>query len=157
MLKQNLAISDMKKYLVIFYLFVSISTIANNSRQSLNNSFPVDTTVLPTILSINLNYYIGKPVDSLLSVLPAGYTYRGFMPVGAGYTKGIYQSYSTSYTNNCFIEIFVDIFQVLPVPNLSPTSTWNMNLAKQETIAFIKVIKNNNVCVFGCSNPDYYH
>ena len=147
----------MKKYFIIYYLFVSISTFANNSRQSHNSFSPVDTTVLPTILTINLNYYIGKPVDSLLSVLPPGYTYRGFMPAGAGYTKGVYQSYSTSYTNNCFIEIFVDTFQFLPIPNLTPTSSWNMNLAKQETIAFIKVWKNNNVCMYGCNNPDYYH
>ena len=79
------------------------------------------------------------------------------MPAGSGYTKGVYQSYSTSYTNNCFIEIFVDTFQFLPIPNLTPTSSWNMNLAKQETIAFIKVWKNNNVCMYGCNNPDYYH
>jgi hypothetical protein len=31
-----------------------------------------------------------------------------------------------------------------------------MNLAKKETIAFIKVWKNNNVCMYGCNNPNYY-
>jgi hypothetical protein len=147
----------MKKSFIIFCLLVSIDTVANNISHGYKKHFPSDTTVIPSILSINLNYYIGKPVDSLLSILPAGFTYRGFMPVGAGYAKGVYQSYSTNYTNNCFIEIFVDTFRFLPVPNLTPTTSWNMNLAKQETVAYIKVIKNNNVCVYGCNNPGYFH
>jgi hypothetical protein len=82
-----------------------------------------DTAVLPQILNIPLRSYIGKPVDSLLLVLPTGYTSRGFMPTGIGYTKGVYQSYFTSEYNNCFIEIFIDTFQFLPIPNRTPTTT----------------------------------
>ena len=125
----------MKKYILFVSLLVSINTIANNAIYRERMQLPPDTTVLPSILSINLSYYIGKPVDSLLSVLPAGFSNRGFMPVGAGYAKGIYQSYSTSYSNNCFVEIFIDTFQFLSIPNRTQTSTWNMNLAKQETIS----------------------
>jgi len=147
----------MKKYFIIFLLLTSIGATASNVNDGYHLQSPPDTTVLPSILSINLSYYLGKPVDSLLSILPAGFSDRGFMPVSAGYTKGIYQSYSTNYSNNCFVEIFIDTFQFLPIPNLTSTSTWNMNLAKQETIAFIKVWKNNNICMYGCNNPDYYH
>lgn len=154
MLKRKLTINECKKWIFIFAIFC-VGAFENSFSAVTQKPFS-DTTVLKSILSINFNSYIGKPVDSLLSVLPAGFTYRGFMPVGAGYTKGVYQSYSTSNTNNCFVEIFVDTFQHLPVPNLSPTSTWNMNLAKQETIAYIKIWKNNTVCVYGCNNPDYY-
>ena len=147
----------MKKWIFILLFFLSNSTFGNCLKYN-DDKIPssMDTTVLQSILSINLNYYIGKPVDSLLSVLPTGFSDRGFMPVGAGYAKGVYQSYSTSYSNNCFVEIYIDNFQFLPIPNLTPTTTWNMNLAKKETVAFIKVIKNNNICVYGCNNPNYY-
>lgn len=147
----------MKKYIVILLILVNIKATASDAVSRTRMQLPPDTTVLPSILSINLSYYIGKPVDSLLFVLPPGYTSRDFMPVGAGYAKGVYQSYSTSNSNNCFVEIFIDTFQFLPIPNKTPTTTWNMNLAKQETIAFIKVWKNNNICMYGCNNPNYYH
>ncbi len=113
-----------------------------------------DTTQLPQVLALPLASYVGKPVDSLLLVLPSVYTKRGFMPVGVGYTKGIYQSYFGGEFNNFYVEIYIDFFQYLPIPNRTSTINWNMNLAKQETISFIKVVKNN-VCVYGCGNPNY--
>ena len=146
----------MKKILCTTFILASLNVFAIDQSGKKITHLPPDTTLVPLILSINLSSYIGKPVDSLLSVLPSGYSSRGFMSVGAGNTKGLYQSYFTNISNNCAVEIYVDVFQFLPVPNLTPKSTWNINLAKQETIAFIKVMKNNNVCVFGCNNPDYY-
>jgi hypothetical protein len=147
----------MKNFLFALFIIMSTDILATNSLEKKVNLLPTDTTVLPTIISINLNSYIGKPVDSLLAVLPSGYSNRGFMSVGAGYAKGLYQSYFSNISNNCAVEIYIDLFQFLPVPNLTPKSNWNMNLAKQETVAYIKVIKNNNVCVYGCNNPGYFH
>lgn len=146
----------MKTLFIILFCVIGCSCFANDSVYKTRVRPCSDTTVLPQILSLSLNTFIGKPVDSLFLALPVGYTKRGFMPVSAGYTKGVYQSYSTSNDNNCFIEIYIDTFNFLPIPNLSPTTTWNMSLARQETIAFIKVIKNNKVCVYGCNNPNYY-
>lgn len=114
-----------------------------------------DTTYLHQILALPLQSYIGKPVDSLLSVLPQEFSSRNFMPIGIGYTRGISQSYFTSEFNNCYVEIYIDNFQYLPIPNRKSSRHWSMELAKKETIAFIKVVKNNNVCVYGCSNPNY--
>lgn len=134
-----------------------MATLANTSKPIIIfKPQPPDTTALTQILNLPLSNYISKPVDSLLLVLPSGFTSRGFMPTGIGYTKGVYQSYFSNETNNCFIEIYINTFQFLPIPNRTPTTTWNMNLAKQETIAYIKVIKNNKVCVFDCNNPNYY-
>lgn len=147
----------MKTSIIIFLVFIHINVFANEA--NLKNEPPLppsDTTVLQSILSLNLTYYIGKPVDSLLSILPAGFTSRDFMPMGIGYCKGVYQSYFSGEYNNCFIEIFIDTFQFLPIPNRTPTTNWNMGLAKKETIAFIKVWKNNNICMYGCNNPNYY-
>ena len=149
----------MKTAFFIFSFIVSVSVAANN-----NSIFTPkrlrsisDTTVLPQILSLPLSTYIGQPVDSLLLALPSGYSSRGFMSMGVGHTNGIYQSYFTSEFNNCAVEIYIDTFNFLSVPNRTPKSTWNINLAKQETIAFIKVFKINNICVYGCNNPNYYH
>ena len=118
---------------------------------------PQDTTVLPQILSLPLSSYIGKPVDSLLALLPPTYTFRGFMIARHGYTKGIIQAYTTSEVNDCHIEIYIDNFQYQRFPNRKK-STWDMSLARKETIAFIRVMKNNsNVCLYGCNNGNYYY
>jgi hypothetical protein len=145
---------------ILFTMLILIGFCSVSQAKTINRPVrPVysDTTVLPQILGLPLSTYIGKPVDSLLSVLPSNYTDRGFMPYGAGYTKGVFQSYSTSNTNNCFVEIYIDTFSFLPIPNLTPTSTWIMALTKQETIAYIRVVKNNTACVYGCNNQNYYH
>ncbi|MBI5856489.1 MAG: hypothetical protein HZB42_02465 [Sphingobacteriales bacterium] len=147
----------MKKMLVILFVYMSMTASANSGKPvMIFRALPPDTTILSQILNLPLSSYIGKPVDSLFLVLPTGYTRRGFMPTGIGYTKGVYQSYFTSEYNNCFVEIFIDTFQFLPIPNRTPTTTWDMSLAKKETIAFIKVWKNNNICIYGCNNPAYY-
>lgn len=144
-------------FLSLFVCFCLIGFSKQYECKIFDRKEPSDTTVLTQILALNLQSYIGKPVDSLFAALPTGYTSRGFMPIGIGYTKGVAQSYFTSEFNNCFVEIFIDTFQYLPIPNRTPTTNWNMNLAKQETIAFIKVWKNNNICMYGCNNPNYYH
>jgi len=148
----------MKKIFVFTLLYFGIFVSAKaDSKSSYTYNLSSDTTFLPQILVLPLSSYIGKPVDSLLTVLPGGYSDRGFMPYGAGYNKGVFQSYSTDYSNNCFVEIYIDSYQYLPIPNKTPTTSWNMDLAKLETIAFIKVWKNNKICVFGCNNPNYFH
>jgi len=148
----------MKVVFFISFFIINTSVIANNIKNSSEVlQHEVDTTALPQILSLPLSTYIGQPVDSLLQVLPSGYSSRGFMSIGVGNTKGIYQSYFVSQINNCAVEIYIDTFNFLQVPNRTPKSTWDMNLAKQETIAFIKVLKNNNICMYGCNNLNYYH
>lgn len=120
-------------------------------------TIPPDTTVLPQILALPLSSYIGKPVDSLLAVLPNTYTLRGFMYARFGYTKGVIQGYGISETNNCQVEIYVDSFQFQSFPNRD-LSTWSMVLAGKETISFIRIMKNNNsVCLYGCNNPQYHY
>jgi hypothetical protein len=146
----------MKKSLLIFLLFINITAFGSDIKVPYKIfQMPTDTTVLPQILALPLQSFIGMPVDSLFSVLPNNYTDRGFKPMGIGYTKGVVQGYGTAELNHCFVEIFIDTFQFMTFPNRTPTTTWNINLAKQETIAFIKVWKNNT-CVYGCNNPDYY-
>lgn len=114
-----------------------------------------DTNVIPQILALPLASHIGKPVDSLFSSLPTGYTSRGFIPYGIGYAKGVYQSYGILETNNCSVQIFIDNFHHLLFPNRTKTTNWDMGLAKKEIISYIKVFKNNE-CVYYCTNANYY-
>jgi hypothetical protein len=148
----------MKKIIILAFMCISIGAFAANSihKNGRFSASPPDTTLLPQILGLPLASFIGKPVDSLLSVLPPGYSTRGFMIMGIGYCKGVFQSYFSDEYNNCFVEIYVDRFNHLPIPNRTSTVNWNMELAKRETIAFIKIVKNNNTCVYGCNNPQYY-
>ena len=115
-----------------------------------------DSTVLPQILALPLSTYIGLPVDSLISDLPTNFSAQLFKPSDRiGYAKGVVQIYGLSGTNSCAVEIFIETFQYLTFPNYSNIDTWNFSLAKQETLAYIKVWKNNR-CVYGCNNPNYY-
>lgn len=114
-----------------------------------------DTTVIPAILSLPLDSYIGKPVDSLLKQLPVDYSFRSFIPARLGYVKGVYLVYGTEELNHCTVEIFIDHFQYLTVPNYTPARNWNMVFAKMEKISFIKVIKNNTFCLYGCNDPQH--
>ena len=148
----------MRKTLILMLVFLSLNSSASTySAHKISNCTLPDTTVLSQILNLPLNSYIGKPLDSLFLVLPNNYTDRQFMPYGIGYCKGLFQSYGTMEMNTVSVEIYIINFQYLSFPNRTKTSTWDMSLAKKETIAFIKVIKNNRVCFFGCNNPNFYN
>lgn len=145
----------MKKIVFGSILFISLQVLGNSKRDYAYPNILPDTSILPQILILPLNNQIGKPVDGLFAVLPVNYRDRDFMPMGIGYSRGVFQSYGTLSTSSISVQIFVDTFQFMTFPNRTKTTTWNMNLAKQETISYIRVLKNN-VCVYGCNNPNYY-
>jgi hypothetical protein len=146
----------MKKILIITLVCISMNTLANSGKPMIIvKGLPSDTTVLPQILSLSLNTYIGKPVDSLLSVLPINYTCRGFVPIRISYNRGVFQSYGDSGDNTVSVIIYIDHYQFMTFPNRNNVRTWDMNLAKKEIISFIKVVKNNTTCMYGCNNPNY--
>ncbi len=147
----------MKRLLVVFFIFIAVIAFADNGKPRffIPCTTP-DTSVVTQILALPLQSYIGKPVDSLFSVLPCSYDSRGFIPAHRGRCKGLFQSYFTSEFNNCYVEIYIDTFQYMAFPNYTRPSTWSMTLAKKETVAFIKVYKNNTICIYGCNNPNYY-
>lgn len=142
----------MKKILLCMFLLYGMHAFAGNTSTYVASP---DTAQLPQILALPLQTYIGKPVDSLLNVLPGGYSSRMFMVARVGRAKGIFQSYFTSQTNNCYVEVYVDNFQFMTFPNYTATTTWSMTTARTETISFIKVFKNSTVCVYGCNVSNY--
>lgn len=139
-------------------ILISFQAIANKEakldKKPGENNF--DSTIINQILALPLQNYIGKSVDSLLSVLPPSFSSQGLKPLIRGRIKGIYQIYGTTNMNNSVIEIYIDTFQYHPVPYYHPASSWDMSLLKKETIAYIKVIKNDITCVYGCNNPNYF-
>jgi len=145
----------MKKILVAICLFSTLNAFSTETF-TVNKSFKSynDTTVLTQIATIPLNTYIGKPVDSLFLVLPSNFTTRKFMPTRGSSSNGVYQAYGTSVDNSVVVQIFIDSFQYVSFPFRSNASSWDMNLAKQETISFIRIVKND-VCVYGCGHPNY--
>ena len=146
----------MKKVLVATLICICVNAMANSGKPVISlSSFPPDTTVLPQILNLPLSNYIGMPVDSLFSVLPSGFTCRGFLPVRISYNKGVFQSYGTQGNNTVSVIIYVDNYQHMVFPNRNNVRTWDMNLAKEEIISYIRVVKNNTVCLYGCTNPNY--
>lgn len=147
----------MKKIFLIFTLFLSISAFAIETRTNVLAKDLPDSTIINQIVGLPLQTYIGKPIDSLFNALPLGFTSRGFMVARAGYAKGLYQSYWTSADNYCSVEIYIDTFNFLSFPMQTPTTSWSMVLAKQEIISYIRVVKNNNQCVFGCGNLNYFY
>lgn len=147
----------MKKILPVIFIAASFSAFAGKNNTGVPAPKPAtDTTVLPQIMALPLASYIGKPVDSLLSVLPIPYTDRDFIPARAGYCRGLYQVYGDHEVNTVTVQIFVDHFQHMPFPNRTKTTNWSMTLAKLEIISYIRVVKSNTICLFGCNNPKYY-
>lgn len=146
----------MKKISLFIFslLFILKSSSAGELRHTGTLKNFGDTTLLPSVLALPLSTYVGKPVDSLFASLPASYTKRGFMPVGIGYAKGVYQLYFGGNENHFSVAIYIDSFQYMTWPNRTATSNWSMALAKLETISYIKIFKNNT-CVYGCGNPNY--
>ena len=147
----------MKILFIIFTFFIGIESFAGKLIRILPDAefITSDTTVIPQILNLPLASKIGKPVDSLISILPQNYNYIGIIPARTGYAKGVFISYGLEESNICHVEIYWATIQYLPVPNYTPVITWDLSLAKKETISFIKVIKNNVICVYGCNNPRY--
>ncbi len=148
----------MKKIFGCLFICLNLHAFAGNGKPHYKISDPMpDTSVLSQILVLPLQSYIGKPVDSLFSILPGGHTDRGFMIPKVGHSKGVYQSYNTTVINSCTVEIYIDTFRFMTFPNYTKTSSWDMSLAKKETVAFIKIYKSNGtVCVYGCNNPNYF-
>ena len=145
----------MKKTFLVACLFACTATFADNKTKSVTPVFG-DTTALPAILSLNLQSYIGKPVDSLLAVLPSNYNLRAFLPGSFGYCRGIAQVWGTTSYNSCGVSIFINNFQYLSFPMYTASKTWDMTLGKKETISFIRVYKNNSECLFGCNDNRYW-
>jgi hypothetical protein len=134
----------MKKLTLIIstLIFLQLSSKAQDS-------LAANDPLVLQIQNLNLNGFTGKPVDSLLSYLPAGYTLaiQGSVVLKkAGYLLVEYAPYT-------YIYIAVRTFTHMN-PNLSPTGNptqnWDINLFRKEVLSF--AVAFNGSCINGCEH-----
>lgn len=140
----------MKKYIFLIVLIFSFSTSKSLSQInycliSHDEAFPTDT--VPTYLgSLNLEAFKGKPVDTILAKIPAGYIsmniYGGDNPKRAAKLLVV-------YANHVVAEIHVRKFHFMNP--WSDTMSWDMALFKKEKVYRI-IIYSGSDCINGCLN-----
>lgn len=120
------------KYFKYFFILIFISFSFQKTIYS--------QTLKDSLLSINYNYYLGKPIDSLLAVIPQSYD-RMFTASGSSMFVGAkivvsYQSrdlwlYIWPSTNTYFIRP--------RQPGLTISQTWPLNNVRRELLGSIEV------------------
>jgi hypothetical protein len=150
----------MKKRLLIpvffiYSIFIFLKGYAGASTQlpaTICASNPSDT-LTNQLSALNLSEYNGKPVDSLLAHLPAGYT---TLKIGGWRSQRLAEVLYILYPNNISVGIHVRHFQFMN-PHLdntpNPAENWNITLFKKEAIYFTIIFKGP-VCINGCENEN---
>ena len=130
---------------IVFAIFITVKagSTAGILRKEKNG---VNDTTLAYILSLDLEYYKGKPIDSLLAVLPTNYTYR---KIGGWddyfYAKQLFIRYPDSSLVVIVVKDFVHLTQ-----RYSREMNWDFNLFRKETIFCIEIYKTGR----GLLKPD---
>ena len=138
------------KYIISFLIAMLIITTIANAGLSLNKitkqNKNINETTLAYLLSLNLEYYKGKPVDSLLAVLPANYSYRRI----GGWDNSFYaKRLAVRYPDSSLVIIIVKDFTHL-TQRYSRERNWDFNLFKKEKIFCIAIYKTGK----GLLKPD---
>ncbi|MBL7702419.1 MAG: hypothetical protein JNM14_09220 [Ferruginibacter sp.] len=128
------------KIKIIIIILLSFSIFSNKAYSQTSD------TTLTYLVSLNLEYYKNKPVDSFIAVIPTNYlNMRIASPGNPKYAEVL----SILYANKVFAWIYVYNFQFMN-PR-SETMTWDMNLFRKENIHHIEIWKAVD-CYKGC--PD---
>ena len=144
------------KKIILYIGLIFITNLAfgnNRNRNDYGERKPPFDTIITQIQAINFDQYVGFTVDSLLSVLPSGYT---SLKVGTWRSLKLAEVLYVSYPNNVFVAIHVRNFQHMDPHwhnTSNPTQHWDVNLFKQELITFA-IAFNHRTCINGCSNKD---
>lgn len=146
-----------KRLLILAFIVYSISNYFSGYAGSLVHSRLNTCPVIPAdsltnqLSAIKLLQYNGKPVDSLLAHLPAGYT---SMRISGWRSQRLAEVLYILYPNNISVGIHVRYFQFMN-PHLAntanPTENWSISLFKKETIYFSIIFKDPD-CINGCEN-----
>lgn len=112
----------MKKYFTVVMVFISCSL--NVKAQTLRDS----------ILNIDFNYYLNKPIDSLINKLPASYDSIYTRAGGSTFVGAtVIAEYGNS--NNIWVYIYPgshDYFAPVNAAHNPPHIAWPLNLVKKE-------------------------
>lgn len=102
-----------------------------------------DSTV-NALLAVNETFYINKPLDSIIAVLPSGYIEMKIVSGGHRYTA---RKLRLRYANEVWIELHVREFT-----NMNPVDTnrtWNITLMRKEKLYKTAIYKHNS-CYRNC-------
>lgn len=128
----------MKKY-IIKKLTIGILLIG------IMNTTKAQSSIQTQLTSLNLTSLLNKPIDSLIAIIPAGYTE---ITVTSGCNVFLAGGVIISYPNNFSIDISAKDFQFVTRSNinrLQPALAWPVNLMRKEKIGSVKIYKNWNV------------
>ena len=128
----------MKKYLLILSFIACVLSDKASGQTA-------DTT-LNQLLSINEADFINKPLDSIIAILPTGYTRIKIYGI-----RNTARMLSVRYPNKVWIELEVRQFAYM-----NPVDTnrvWDITLMRKENLYKRAIYKGKN-CYAGC--PDYY-
>jgi hypothetical protein len=115
---------------------------------SIISQSPPDT-IIQILTNMNLDYYHGKPVDTLLAHLPVGII---DMKIRGWHNLRRADVLYVSYPNNVFLAIFVNKFKFMNpngAGNNPPSLNWDLVLFKKEDISYI-IAFNGTQCLNGC-------
>jgi len=126
----------MKRYIFILFISVSLVSIKANGQTQ-------DTT-LNQLLAINKSNYHNRPLDSIIAVLPTGYTKMKIYGI-----RNTARMLLVGYPNKVWIELHVRQFNYMnPV---DPNNVWNIAQMRLENLHSVTVYKGVN-CYEGCPN-----
>ena len=136
----------------ITFLFIIMFTINATTKAEMSLSALIkegrsaNDTTLAYLLSLDLEYYKGKPIDSLLAVLPVNYIDRRITGWdNFFYAKMLYIRYPDSSTVLIVVKDFIHLTQ-----RYSREMNWDFNLFRKETIFCIEIYKTGK----GLLKPD---
>lgn len=126
----------MKRSLLIF--LVSLMLISHKMASQTRDS------TVNVLLSINENIYIGKPLDSVIAVLPSGYISMKIISGGHQYTA---RKLRIQYPDQVWIDLHVREFHYMnPRDN---NRIWNVALMRKEKL-YKTVIYKHIICYRNC-------
>lgn len=102
-------------------------------------------STLNQLLSINKLRFINKPLDSIIAILPSGYTTLKIFGI-----RNTARKLNVVYPNQVWIELHVRQFNFMNPVDTS--RTWDISLMRKEDLYNISIYKGKN-CFSGC--PDY--
>jgi hypothetical protein len=125
----------MNKYII------KILIVAGLSFGIMNNTI-AQTSIQSQLTNLNLAALLNKPIDSLIAVIPAGYTE---IMVTSGCNAFLAGGIVITYPNNFCIDISAKDFQFVTrhnVNHLQPAIAWPVNLMRKEKIGSVTIYKN---------------
>jgi hypothetical protein len=124
----------MKIFANILFFVISLSKTEINAQ--------TNDPILNQIINLDKASFVGKPLDSIIMVLPQGYT--GMKIFGI---RGTARMLNIRYPDNVWIELHVRSFSFMNPDD--PNRIWNTILMRKENLHSVRVYKDQN-CYEGC-------